>query len=55
MIGTLSADGWAAPEALRRLLEQSVSPGAAPPPEDAIYDPGPLKTAQQALAIAGRP
>jgi ABC-type nitrate/sulfonate/bicarbonate transport system substrate-binding protein len=55
VIGTLSVDGWAAPEALRRLLEQSTAPGAAPPPDDAIYDPGPLKAAQQALGIAGRP
>lgn len=55
VVGTLSPDAWAAPEALSRLLVQSVQPGATAPPESVVYDASALKAAQQALGIPGRP
>ncbi|HZR97347.1 MAG TPA: ABC transporter substrate-binding protein [Chloroflexota bacterium] len=55
MIGTLSPDGWASPEALQGQLESAVAPGEPLPPEAQVFDPRPLKAAQAALGIAGRP
>jgi hypothetical protein len=55
MVPTLSPDGWAAPEAVTRLMLQTVPPDAAPPPESQVYDPHALKAAQQSLGLAGRP
>jgi ABC-type nitrate/sulfonate/bicarbonate transport system substrate-binding protein len=55
MVTTLSPDGWASPEALQGQLEGAVAPGAAQPPDSQVFDPRPLKTAQQSLGIAGRP
>jgi ABC-type nitrate/sulfonate/bicarbonate transport system substrate-binding protein len=55
VIGTLSPDGWATPEALSRAMLQTLPPDAAAPPESQVYDPAPLKAAQQALGISGRP
>ncbi len=55
MIGTLSPDGWASGEALNGQLETSVAPGTPVPPESQLFDPRPLKAAQQTLGISGRP
>jgi ABC-type nitrate/sulfonate/bicarbonate transport system substrate-binding protein len=55
MIGTLSPDGWASPEALQNQIETALTPGTAPPPDAQVFNPGPLKAAQQSLGILGRP
>jgi NitT/TauT family transport system substrate-binding protein len=55
LVDTISPDGWASPEALDGQLRESAEPGAPPPPAAQVYDAGPLKAAQQALGIAGRP
>lgn len=55
LASTISPDGWASPEAIARQLEDVAEPGALPPPAAAVYVPGPLKAAQQALGITGRP
>ncbi len=55
MIDALSPDGWAAPEALTKLLKDSTPDGESVPPESQVYEPGPLKSAQRALGVTGRP
>ena len=55
MVPTLSPDAWAAPEAVTRLMLQTVPPDVAPPPESQVYDTRALKAAQQSLGLAGRP
>jgi ABC-type nitrate/sulfonate/bicarbonate transport system substrate-binding protein len=52
---TISPDAWASQEAIERQLEEGAEPGAPPPPQSAVFAPGPLKAAQQALGISGRP
>ena len=55
MVGTLSPDGWASPEALQNQIESALPPGASAPPDSQVFNPAPLKAAQQSLGIAGRP
>jgi ABC-type nitrate/sulfonate/bicarbonate transport system substrate-binding protein len=55
MVTTLSPDGWASREALDSQLQQSVAADVPVPADSQLFDPRPLKAAQQALGIAGRP
>jgi ABC-type nitrate/sulfonate/bicarbonate transport system substrate-binding protein len=55
VVNTLSPDGWAAPDAVTRLIQQSLPADAAPPADAQIYDTSALKAAQRALGVSGRP
>jgi NitT/TauT family transport system substrate-binding protein len=55
VVNTLSPDAWAAPEAVTRMVHQTLAADATPPPDAQVFDTAPLKAAQRAVGIAGRP